>query len=249
MIKKQIKLYELYNILGNTIRSGLLLWKVDSERLNDIKNHTFDLLLLARLLKESIEYPLDFNKIEDYIFVHDLPEAITGDITAFEGIEKEKRQAVTKTAIDYLEKTFGNMLHIKESLQNYENLVDIESKFVHMIDKTHSSIEFIQHDSEKRIDINNKDIIPALSELPLIKEAKRQGQSVSDIFYHFHRKAVVITDQECQKYHLSRKDAEKITKPILTFIDTFYEQMKSDVLKNNIEDFPSSATIYAKRNL
>ena len=79
MIQKQIKFYELYNILGNTIRSGLLLWKVDSERLNDIKNHTFDLLLLARLLKESIEYPLDFNKIEDYIYVHDLPEAITGD--------------------------------------------------------------------------------------------------------------------------------------------------------------------------
>ena len=35
---------------------------------------------------------LDFDKINDYILCHDLPEAITGDITKFEGVSEEERK-------------------------------------------------------------------------------------------------------------------------------------------------------------
>ncbi len=248
-LEKQIKLYEIYTILGDTVRSGPLLWKVDRKRLNDVKNHTFDLLLMTRLLKESIDYPIDFEKVEDYIFIHDLPEAITGDITAFEGVSKEIHTQVTKEAIDYLEGTFNNMLHIKENLKNYEKLIDLESKIAHMLDKAHSAIEFIHYESEKEIDANNEKIPSALRNLDFVQKAINQGQSVSDIFYHYHRSAIAFTDDELEKYMMTREDAEKITQPILSFFDSFYEQKVKGILKNNTEDFLKSATIYAKRNL
>lgn len=68
---------------------------IDRERLEDVKNHILDLLLIARILKKYWKADINFNKITDYIICHDLPEAITGDITKFEGIPNEEIKRVT----------------------------------------------------------------------------------------------------------------------------------------------------------
>ncbi len=39
------KLYMLYDILGDTLRTGPLLWKVDRFRTEDIKDHLSDLTM------------------------------------------------------------------------------------------------------------------------------------------------------------------------------------------------------------
>ena len=38
---------------------------------------------MARILKKHFPEFLDYDKIYDYMMCHDLPEAITGDITGF----------------------------------------------------------------------------------------------------------------------------------------------------------------------
>lgn len=47
----EVKLFMLFDILGDTVRTGPQLWQINRERLEDVKNHTLDLLLIARILK------------------------------------------------------------------------------------------------------------------------------------------------------------------------------------------------------
>lgn len=91
--KDEVKLFMVFDILGDTERTGPLLWKIDRKRLEDVKNHILDLLLIARILKKYFPANLNFDKIMDYIICHDLPEAITGDITKFEGVRRRNKKS------------------------------------------------------------------------------------------------------------------------------------------------------------
>lgn len=128
-----VKLFMVFDILGDTERTGPLLWQIERKRLEDVKNHILDLLLIARILRKYFPDDIDYDKINDYIMCHDLPEAITGDITKFEGVSGDEIKRVTSLAINYLSSRFGNVLDFRTILNNYEDRVDIESKIVNMM--------------------------------------------------------------------------------------------------------------------
>ena len=245
---EEVKLFMIFDILGDTVRTGPLLWKIDRFRLEDVKNHTLDLLLISRILKKYLPNNIDYNKIYDYIICHDLPEAITGDITKFEGISETEIKRVTNIAIEYLSNKFNSIIDFKTILNNYENRSDIESKIVHMIDKVHSSTTFIKYQTEQNINMDNPDVIEELRNKPIVIENKKEGKDLADIFYEFHIKAVNITDEECQKYNISKEDANKIVNIIKSFAQSFYQQKLNNTLLINKNDFPQEAMIY-NRNL
>ena len=245
---EEVKLFMIFDILGDTVRTGPLLWKIDRFRLEDVKNHTLDLLLISRIIKKYLPNNIDYNKIYDYIICHDLPEAITGDITKFEGISETEIKRVTNIAINYLSDKFNSIIDFKTILNNYENRSDIESKIVHMIDKVHSSTTFIKYQTEQNINMDNPDVIEELRNRPIVTEKKKEGKDLADIFYEFHIKAVNITDEECQKYNISKEDANKIVNIIKSFASSFYQQKLNNTLLINKDEFPQEAMIY-NRNL
>ena len=245
---EEVKLFMIFDILGDTVRTGPLLWKIDRFRLEDVKNHTLDLLLISRIIKKYLPNNLDYNKIYDYIICHDLPEAITGDITKFEGISETEIKRVTNIAINYLSDKFNSIIDFKTILNNYENRSDIESKIVHMIDKVHSSTTFIKYQLEQNINMDNPEIIEELRNKPIVIEKKKEGKDLADIFYEFHIKAVNITDEECKKYNISKEDANKIVNVINSFANSFYQQKLNNTLIINKDEFPQVAMIY-NRNL
>lgn len=244
--KKQVNLFMVFDILGDTVRSGPILWKIDRRRIEDVKNHVVDLLFIFRLLKEYLPSNLDYDKINDYIFCHDLPEAITGDITKFEGVKEEERKRVTEIAINYLIDTFNDALDFKTILNNYENKVDIESKIVNMIDKFHSSSTFIKYQSEKAVDMDNLDIIKELREHPFVVEKIKEGKDLADIFFEFHMKTVSITDEECIKYNINREDADKIVSVIRAYANEMYNQKLNGTLFDTQDSFPIEAMKYKR---
>ena len=115
---RDVQLFMIFDILGDTVRTGPQLWKIKRKRLEDVKNHILDLLLIIRILKRRLPNNLDYDKIVDYIICHDLPEAITGDITKFEGVSEEERSRVTQIASKYLTEKFGDIIHIGTILNN-----------------------------------------------------------------------------------------------------------------------------------
>lgn len=244
---KDVKLFMVFDILGDTVRTGPQLWYIDRERLEDVKNHILDLLLIARILKKHFPLNIDYDKINDYIICHDLPEAITGDITKFEGVPEEEIKRVTQIAIDYLSNKFGSVLDLSNILNNYENRIDIEAKIVHMIDKVHSATTFIKYQSEKDVNMDDPRIIPTLRNHPFVVKKIAEGKDLADIFFEFHLKAVDITDEECQKYNITRKDANIIVKVIRAFANEFYNQKLNGTLLGVENDFPSTAMKYNRK--
>ncbi len=246
-LKNKVKLFMVFDILGDIIRTGPQLWYVKRERLEDVKDHILDLILIARILKKYFPKNIDFDKLIDYIICHDLPEAITGDITKFEGISNEEKQRVTSIAIEYLVSKFSSVLDFSSILNNYENRNDLEAKIVHIIDKVHSATTFIKYQSESNIDVNNPNIIPELRYLPFVNERINEGKDVADIFFEFHMREVKITDEECQKYNITRSDADIIVNAIAAFATELYNQKLNGTLLALKDDFPSSAKIYNRK--
>ena len=244
----EVKLYMIFDILGDTVRTGPLLWKIDRKRTEDVKDHILDLLLIVRILKKYFPDNLDYDKLNDYIICHDLPEAITGDITKFEGVSEEEIKRVTNIAIEYLSGKFNGIMDFNTIINNYENSVDIETKIVHMIDKVHSSIAFIKYQSEYNIDMDNSAIIPELRNHPFVVEKIDEGLDLADIFFEFHMRAVDITDEECIKYNISRIDADNIVDVIRNFAKEIYKQKLDGNLLDVKNDFPVKAMKY-NRNM
>ena len=244
-LKDEVKLFMVFDILGDIERSGPKQWCVDRKRLEDVKDHILDLILIFRVIEKYLPDYLDKDKILDYIICHDLPEAITGDITKFQGVPQEEIDRVTKIAIDYLVEKFNKVMDIRTILGNYEGRVDIESKVVSLMDKVHSATTFLKYESEKHIDIDNEGIIPTLSEY--VEMAREKNIDIGDIFYQYHGTRLTFSDEECEKYNVPREDANTIVEVIQTFLDEFYQQKLDGTLLDVSNHFPKEATIYKQR--
>lgn len=244
MFEQEVKLFMLFDILGDMVRSGMIQWKVDRERLEDVKDHILDLILITKILERYFPSYVDTNKMINYIIVHDLPEAITGDITKFEGVSEEEIERVTQLAIDFLIENFNDMIDFKTLIPAYEERKDLETKIVKMIDKVHSSTTFIKYEAEKHIVPENPDILESLRYHPFVDQKLKEGFDVADIFYEFHRKALVFTDDELVKYNISREDADRIVFAIRSFHDEFYKQKLESRLFGVYRERPKEAMIY-----
>lgn len=245
---KEVRLFMIFDILGDTERTGPLLWKINRKRIEDVKNHVVDLIFMARILKKHFPSYLNFDLIYDYIICHDIPEAITGDITKFQGVYEEEIERVTKIAIEFLSDTFNDVIDFKKLLNGYENKIDIESKVVNMLDKLHSSTTFIKYQAEQNIDMDNPDIISDLRNHPFVVKKIAEGKDLADIFFEFHFMVLNISDKECEKYKISRKDADLIVNAIRAFANEIYSKKQNKTLLIDNKEFPMDATTY-NRNI
>ena len=243
-LKQEVRLFRIFDILGDTVRTGPQLWYVDRARLEDVKNHVLDLILILRLLERYLPVKIAYDKAIDYIICHDLPEAITGDITKFEGVSSDEIDRVTNEAIAFLDEKFANIIPIYDILNAYENRVDLESKIVNMIDKIHSATTFVKYQSEKNIDMDDPRIMPELRNHPFVVQKISEGKDLADIFLEFHLSSVMISDAECEKYGISREDADKIVDIIKPFALEMDKQRKEKTLSDIYGEFPESAMKY-----
>ena len=70
---------------------------------------------------------------------------------------------------------------------------------------------------------------------------------MADIFYQFHRQALLITDEECLRYGISRQDADEIVAVIRGFAEELYNQKVNCTLLGAEKEFPLEAMKYRKR--
>jgi 5'-deoxynucleotidase YfbR-like HD superfamily hydrolase len=246
---KQVKLFMVFDILGDTKRSGPVLWKIDRERLEDIKDHVMDLILMVRLLRKYLPDYLDFDKINDYIICHDLPEAITGDITRFEGVSGDEITRVNNLAIDYISDVYKDVMDFRTIFDNYESRNDLESKVVNMLDRVHSATTFIKYQSEYNVDMDKEGILPALRNNSFVVEKIEEGKDIADMFFEFHMQYVFMSDEECKKYGISREDGNKIVSVISSFANEFYNQKLNRTLLDAKDGFPENAMIYNRNKI
>ena len=99
--------------------------------------HSYQLAMLARFVVTDNTLDLDIHKVLMYALVHDLVEVHAGDTFAFTKDEtlrasKKEREGA---ALEQIKKDFPQFTSLTDAIQNYEDKIDPESKFVYALDK------------------------------------------------------------------------------------------------------------------
>lgn len=90
--EKVINYYVLCNRLKNVIRTGWKYWHVNRERVEIIAEHVFGVQMSAIAMKSEYKYDLDIMKVIYMLAIHELGEAVIGDLTQFQIDAKEKEK-------------------------------------------------------------------------------------------------------------------------------------------------------------
>ncbi|KAK6429408.1 hypothetical protein LTR95_014445 [Oleoguttula sp. CCFEE 5521] len=127
-----------------------------------IADHMYRMAILTLLIPPSLRTSLDTNKCTRLAIVHDMAEALVGDITPVDGVskaEKRRREGETMTLLceDLLGKYEGGQagMEIKELWWEYEDDLTEEAHFVHDVDKIELLLQMVEYerDAEGRLDL------------------------------------------------------------------------------------------------
>ncbi|KAK3113372.1 hypothetical protein LTR53_009388 [Teratosphaeriaceae sp. CCFEE 6253] len=128
-----------------------------------IADHMYRMSIITLLCPPTLASRLDIARCTRMALVHDMAEALVGDITPVDGVSKvEKSRRETET-MDYLcrdlmggvHKGFGQAEAIREVWQEYEDGVTEEAVFVHDVDKMELLLQMMEYERqhEGRLDL------------------------------------------------------------------------------------------------
>ena len=89
--KNILKFYLLATTLKEKIRSGLILWKVNKERLESVAEHIYGTCILAISIDSEYELDINLDKVLKMLVLHELEEVIIGDLTPFDNVTREEK--------------------------------------------------------------------------------------------------------------------------------------------------------------
>lgn len=133
---------ELLPTTTNTHRSG-----------ESISDHMYRMSIITLFAPTSLSSKINIPHCMKMALIHDMAEALVGDITPVDGVPKAEKSRRESTTMDYLTnsllgKVNGGMTgqEIKEIWQEYEDSETLESHFVHDVDKLELILQFFEYE-------------------------------------------------------------------------------------------------------
>jgi putative hydrolases of HD superfamily len=111
--------------------------------------------------------------------VHDMAEALVGDITPVDGVSKDEKSRRESTTMEYFTKGLLGKVYdgingtdLMAVWQEYEDSNTLESKFVHDVDKVELLLQMIEYEKEHegKLDLGEFTWVATRVKLPEIKE-------------------------------------------------------------------------------
>ncbi|KAG8501170.1 hypothetical protein CXB51_003269 [Gossypium anomalum] len=130
-------------------------------RLKDVQNpesiadHMYRMGLMA-LIASDIP-GIDQDKCVKMAIVHDIAEAIVGDITPSDGISKAEKSRREREALDHMCKLLGGgsrAKEIEELWMEYEENTSCEAKIVKDFDKVELILQALEYENEQGVDLD-----------------------------------------------------------------------------------------------
>lgn len=118
-------------------------WLSDGRR-ESVAEHTWQMALIALLAHRHLEHPIDIGRVLKIILVHDLVEALAGDIPFFEvGERKERKAEREQAAIEEIRTRIGGDTgqEIFELWHEFEAHATDEAKFATALDNLEVQIQ------------------------------------------------------------------------------------------------------------
>ena len=143
-----------------------------------IGDHMYRMAIITLLCPPSLSPKLDLGRCTRMALVHDMAEALVGDITPMDNVpkvEKSRREAETMDYIcdGLLGKVGGGMQaeEIKKVWWEYENDETLEAHFVHDVDKMELLLQMVEYErsAEGSLDLGEFSRVAARIQLPEIK--------------------------------------------------------------------------------
>ncbi|KAG8639491.1 5'-deoxynucleotidase HDDC2 isoform X2 [Manihot esculenta] len=148
-----IDFLSLCHNLKKTKRAGWVKRNVNNPE--SISDHMYRMGLMA-LIAPDIP-GIDRDKCIKMAIVHDIAEAIVGDITPCDGISKAEKSRQEQEALDQMCKLLGGGLRAKEIHQlwmEYEENSSLEAKIVKDFDKVEMILQALEYENEQERDLD-----------------------------------------------------------------------------------------------
>jgi putative hydrolase of HD superfamily len=150
--------------LKTTPREGWRRFKISPGE--SISDHMYRMAIITMLAPPSLASKLDLNRCTKMALVHDMGEALVGDITPVDGVSKEEKSRRETLSMDFLLGTMlggtaagvpgtGAAQQLREIWQEYEDSETPESQFVHDVDKLELILQMVEYERryEGQIDL------------------------------------------------------------------------------------------------
>lgn len=194
MSKEQniVNYYVICDSLKDVIRTGWKDWHVKRERLESVAEHTFSVQMLAIAMWSEYKYDIDIMKVIFMLAIHELGEAVIGDLTQFQ-ISKEEKEKLEHEAVH---KILGKLLE-KEKIENlfleFDSHSTKEALFAYQCDKLDCDLKSKLYDEEGRVDLTNQDGNDTMNN-PIVKSLLDSGASWSSMWMQFGQKVYPYDD-------------------------------------------------------
>lgn len=154
--EKVINYYVLCNILKNVIRTGWKDWHVNRERVESIAEHVFGVQMLAIAMKSEYKYDLDIMKVIYMLAIHELGEAVIGDLTQFQ-IEAHEKEKIEHEAVHNILKDMLDGEEIEKLFLEFDAYETKEARFAYQCDKLECDLQCKLYDQEGCVDLTKQE--------------------------------------------------------------------------------------------
>jgi putative hydrolases of HD superfamily len=134
--------------------------------------------LICMFAPPSLSSKLNIPHCSKMALVHDMAEALVGDITPVDGVAKHEKSRRESTTMDYftdalLGKVNGGITgkELKAIWQEYEDSETLESKFVHDVDKLELVLQMVEYErvNERELDLGEFSWVAGRIVLPEVR--------------------------------------------------------------------------------
>jgi putative hydrolases of HD superfamily len=148
-----VPFFHLLQRLKTTKRAGWRRFKI--EHAESIAEHMYRMSIITMLAPPSLSARINVPHCTKMALVHDMAEALVGDITPVDGVSKTEKSRRESETMDYIcQQLIGKVggglsaQSIRDIWQEYEDSETLESKFVHDVDKVELLLQMVEYERE-----------------------------------------------------------------------------------------------------
>ncbi len=148
------------------------------DRGESISDHMYRMSLITMFAPATLSSRIDIPHCMKMALVHDMAEALVGDITPVDGVVKGEKSRRESTTMDYFtEDLLGRVnggitgKELKDIWQEYEDGESLESKFVHDVDKIELVLQMLEYEKAHngKIDLGEFSWVSSRIQLPEVR--------------------------------------------------------------------------------
>lgn len=147
-----IDFYAITNRLKNEVRAGLLVWGVSAPRLESAAEHVYSTQMLAIAFASEHDFDIDLRRVIMMLAVHELGEAVVGDITPLDGAMRSRKRQMEIDAVQGILSGLSNGGDVRNLFMEYEDNETEEARFCHQVDKLEACLQALTYDAEGHTD-------------------------------------------------------------------------------------------------